>query len=161
MEYCIRSLLIIMKNKILESILSELLIPNGFKKKGNYWLINGNELTKIVHLQKSQFGNSFYINFGYIINSIPLNGLSMHIFQQVSSLDEKERNRIMELLNLDNDISETVRIDELDHILRSKLVDKMKSINSEDDIRKMTEDFSQAQLNMIPLSVKEYLKITT
>ncbi|WP_241282595.1 DUF4304 domain-containing protein [Chryseobacterium timonianum] len=150
-----------MKNKILESILSELLIPNGFKKKGNYWLINGNELTKIVHLQKSQFGNSFYINFGYIINSIPLNGLSMHIFQQVSSLDEKERNRIMELLNLDNDISETVRIDELDHILRSKLVDKMKSINSEDDIRKMTEDFSQAQLNMIPLSVKEYLKITT
>ena len=161
MEYCIRSLLIIMKNKILESILSELLIPNGFKKKGNYWLINGNELTKIVHLQKSQFGNSFYINFGYIINSIPLNGLSMHIFQQVSSLDEKERNRIMELLNLDNDISETVRIDELDHILRSKLVDKMKSINSQDDIRKMTEDFSQAQLNMIPLSVKEYLKITT
>lgn len=150
-----------MKNKILESILSELLIPNGFKKKGNYWLINGNELTKIVHLQKSQFGNSFYINFGYIINSIPLNGLSMHIFQQVSSLDEKERNRIMELLNLDKDISETVRIDELDHILRSKLVDKMKSINSEDDIRKMTEDFSQAQLNMIPLSVKEYLKITT
>ncbi|AYZ36190.1 DUF4304 domain-containing protein [Chryseobacterium indologenes] len=150
-----------MKNKILESILSELLIPNGFKKKGNYWLINGNELTKIVHLQKSQFGNSFYINFGYIINSIPLNGLSMHIFQQVSSLDEKERNRIMELLNLDNDISETVRIDELDHILRSKLVDKMKSINSQDDIRKMTEDFSQAQLNMIPLSVKEYLKITT
>lgn len=150
-----------MKNKILESILSELLIPNGFKKKGNYWLINGNELTKIVHLQKSQFGNSFYINFGYIINSIPLNGLSMHIFQQVSSLDEKERNRIMELLNLDNDISETVRIDELDHILRSKLVDKMKSINSLDDIRKMTEDFSQAQLNMIPLSVKEYLKITT
>ncbi|WP_288244835.1 DUF4304 domain-containing protein [uncultured Chryseobacterium sp.] len=150
-----------MKNKILESILSELLIPNGFKKKGNYWLINGNELTKIVHLQKSQFDNSFYINFGYIINSIPLNGLSMHIFQQVSSLDEKERNRIMELLNLDNDISETVRIDELDHILRSKLVDKMKSINSLDDIRKMTEDFSQAQLNMIPLSVKEYLKITT
>ena len=67
----------------------------------------------------------------------------------------------MELLNLDNDISETVRIDELDHILRSKLVDKMKSINSLDDIRKMTEDFSQAQLNMIPLSVKEYLKITT
>lgn len=149
-----------MKNKILESILSELLIPNGFKKKGNYWIIIGNEIAKIVHLQKSQFGNSFYINFGYIINSIPLNGLSMHIFQEVSSLEEKEKNRIMELLNLDNDISETVRIDELDRILRSKLVDKMRSINSEDDVRKMTEGFSQAQLNMIPLSVKEHFKIT-
>lgn len=148
-----------MKSKILENTLSELLIPNGFKKKGNYWVINGNELTKVVHLQKSQFSNSFYINYGYIIKSIPLDGLTMHVFQQVSSLEEKEKNRIMQLLNLDIDISDSVRTEELNNILKIKLVDIMKSINSEDDLKKMIESFSQAQLNMIPSSVKNHFKI--
>ncbi len=148
-----------MKIKILANILSELLILNGFKKKGNYWVIDGNELTKVVHLQKSQFSNSFYINYGYIINSIPLDGLTMHVFQQVSSLEEKEKNRIVQLLNLDIDISDSVRIEELNNILKIKLVDKMNSISSEDDLKKMIENFAQAQLNMIPSSVKNHFKI--
>ena len=68
-----------MKKKELSDAIGEVLIPNGFKKKGDYWLINGEEITKMVNLQKSQFSNRFYLNYGYIIKSIPLNNLMMHI----------------------------------------------------------------------------------
>ena len=44
-----------MKKKELASILSEILVAIGFKKKGNYWVVNGAEITKMINLQKSQF----------------------------------------------------------------------------------------------------------
>lgn len=147
-----------MRKQILENILSGLLVPKGFKKKGNYWVNNGDRLTKMVHLQKSQFNNSFYINYGFIINSIPLDGLAMHIFKRVSSLNETVKNRINILLNLDNDIPER-RDEELFNILMIELVDKVRDINSEDDLQKMIVGFSQAELNMVPLSVKKHFKI--
>lgn len=53
-----------MDKKDLASILSEFLIPLGFKKKGNYWVKNRDEVNTIVNLQKSQFGNVFYVNYG-------------------------------------------------------------------------------------------------
>ena len=54
-----------MRKKELTDILSELFIPIGFKRKGNFWVINGDVLTKMVNLQKSQFSNRFYINYHY------------------------------------------------------------------------------------------------
>ena len=56
-----------MEKKDLINILSEMLVPIGFKRKGNYWVVNGDEITKMVNLQKSQYGNSFYINYDYIV----------------------------------------------------------------------------------------------
>lgn len=59
-----------MEKKELTNIITELLIPLGFKKKDNYWVVNGDEVTKMVNLQKSQYSSSYYINFGYILKSI-------------------------------------------------------------------------------------------
>ena len=87
-----------MKKNELTSILNEILLPIGFKKKGNYWVVNGNEVTKIVNLQKSQSCNSFYINWGYNVNSVILNGV-MHIYNRVASEVKSENLRIGELLN--------------------------------------------------------------
>ena len=83
-----------MEKKELANILSDVLIPTGFKKKGNYWVINGDEITKMVNLQKSQFSNRFYINYGYILNALPLGNFMMHVNNRVSSLDVEERDRI-------------------------------------------------------------------
>lgn len=40
-----------MEKKELASILNEIFVPIGFKKKGDYWVINGDEITKMVNLQ--------------------------------------------------------------------------------------------------------------
>lgn len=146
-----------MKNKELADTLSELLIPIGFKKKGNFWVINGDILTKMVNIQKSQFSNSFYINYGYIIKSIPLEDLIMHVFNGFGSIDVNENTRIKELLNLENIIPNEDRKRELKQFILDKLVSKIQAINTEGDL--LNELKRRPHLNDIPLTVKKYFNL--
>lgn len=146
-----------MKNKELADTLSELLIPIGFKKQGNFWVINGDVLTKMVNIQKSQFSNSFYINYGYIIKSIPLEDLIMHVFNGFGSIDVNENTRIKELLNLENIIPNEDRKRELKQFILDKLVSKIQAINTEGDL--LNELKRRPHLNDIPLTVKKYFNL--
>jgi len=146
-----------MDKKGLINIISEKLIPVGFKKKGNFWVINGDEITKMVNLQKSNYFNSFYINYGYIINSIPLDNEMMHIYNRVTSLEVEERNKIALLLNLDNHISDAERSKELSKILHDKLIAKVNAINTEEEL--LNELKKRPHLNDIPLMVKKHFKL--
>ena len=76
--------------KILANLLNDLFSGLGFKKKGNYWVHNGQEISRMIHLQKSQYGNSFYINYGFIVTLIPLDGLMMHVHKRLGSEDPIE-----------------------------------------------------------------------
>jgi hypothetical protein len=145
-----------MEKKELASILSEVLVPLGFKNKGTYWVINGDEITKMVNLQKSQFNNSFFINYGYILKSIPLIDM-MHIYNRVTSLNVEERNRMEFLLNLDSKISDVDRAKELKGLLQSKLITKIQAVNTEDDL--LTELKKRPHLNDITLDVKKHFGI--
>lgn len=146
-----------MEKKELIHLISEILLPLGFKKKGNYWIINGSEITKMINLQKSQFSNSFYINYGYILNAIPLDGLTMHIFNRLTASNTDTNKKIEVLLNLENNISDVERTIELKDILLKNLVDKITSVNTEKDILEMLK--KQPQLNNIPLIVKQYFNL--
>jgi hypothetical protein len=118
----------------LVNLLNEMLIPLGFKKKGNYWVINGEEISKMVNLQKSQFGNFFYINYGYIIKALPLNDLRVHDYHRFGLSTPEENLRLHELLDLDSDISDEERIATLREILQTKMILKIQSINTEEDL---------------------------
>jgi hypothetical protein len=146
-----------MEKKEVANIISEILSPIGFKKKGNYWLINGDVITKMVNLQKSEFENSFYINYGYIIKSIPLDNLMMHVFQRVGSLDDNESTRIKELLNLENNISNEERAKQLKQLIIDKVVLDIQKVNTERDL--LNELKTRPHLNNIPLVVKKHFHI--
>ena len=75
-----------MEKNELASSLNEILVLIGVKKKGNYWGGSSDEITKMVKLQKSQFSNSYYVNYGYILKAVPLNGLTMHVFSGLTSV---------------------------------------------------------------------------
>ena len=145
-----------MNKKELINILSEVLVPIGFKKKGNYWVINGDEITKMINLQKSNYGNFFYINYGYILNSIPLDNEMMHVYNRVTSLDLEERNRITFLLDLDSNVADEDRTTELKQIL-GKLVSKIQIVNTEEELLKELKN--RSDLNDIPLTVKKHFQI--
>lgn len=145
-----------MEKKELASILNEVLVPIGFKKKGNYWVVNGTEITKMVNLQKSQFSNKFYVNYGYILKSIPLDDM-MHIYNRVASFDNKENKRIDELLDLESNIPDEERESDLKKILLEKLAHKISSVNTEADI--LEELKKQPHLNTIPLIVKRHFHL--
>ena len=142
-----------MVKKELASILNEVLLPIGFKKKGDYWVINGDEIAKMVNLQRSQFSNSFYINYGYILKSIPLNGLMMHVFKGFGSIDKIEQQRFTVLLDLGNDISNKDRAKELREALE-KLALNIQEVNTEDDV--LNELKKRPHLIVIPLVVKKH-----
>lgn len=146
-----------MEKKELAGILSEVLVTIGFKKKGNYWVVNGDEITKMINLQKSQFSNSYYINYGYILNNLPLGKHTMHIFKGLGSLDSSENTKIKELLDLENNISNEDRANELKKVLFEKLVSKISIVNTEADV--LEELKKQPNLNNIPLVVKRHFSL--
>lgn len=146
-----------MEKKELVFILDKMLTPIGFKRKGNYWVINNNVIAKMVNLQKSKFGNSFYINYGYIIKALPLNGLMMHIFDAFGSFDEVEQQRIISLLDFESNISNEYRINELEKLLHEKVLLNIHKVNTEEDI--LSELKKRPHLNDVPLVVKKYFNI--
>ncbi|EHQ43618.1 DUF4304 domain-containing protein [Myroides odoratus] len=146
-----------MEKKELVSILNEVLAPIGFKKKGDYWVINGDEITKMINLQKSQFANSFYINYGYILKSVPLNGLMMHVFKGVGSTDKIEQQRITRLLDLSNNIPKEERANELKKLLYERLITNIQEVSTEEDVLNQLK--KRPHLNDIPLVIKKYFNL--
>lgn len=57
-------------NDSVTSILNRLLSDLGFKRKGNYWYKNQEEVIQIVGLQKSSWGKQYYLNLGVWVKKI-------------------------------------------------------------------------------------------
>jgi hypothetical protein len=147
-----------MEKKDLVNLLNEILAPIGFKRKGNNWVINGEVMTKIVNLQKSQFGNLFYINYGYILKALPLDGFVTHVESRVGFYTKDENLRLHELLDLDSNISDEERMKILKGILQDKLVSKIKPINTEEDLSNELKKHPEQQLSLT-LAVKRHLNL--
>ena len=146
-----------MEKNELERILTVLLAPIGFKKKASSWTMVGDDLTKMVFLQKSSHGNLFYINYGYILHSLPLNDLKTHVFFGLGAENSIENERIKELLNLENTLPDSDRTKGLTEQLSENLVKKMNRICNEGDL--LEELKIQANVNFITLLVKQHFKL--
>jgi hypothetical protein len=144
------------KNDLIK-LLDELFSPIGFKRKGNYWLANGNILSKMINLQKSSFGNHYFINYGYILKVLPLNNETMHIYNRVAAIEKDEQKRITDLLDLKNDIPDDKRLLELKKLLIDRIVSKIQLINTEEDV--LNELKKRPHLNDISLVVKKYFNL--
>ncbi|MFD1258283.1 DUF4304 domain-containing protein [Mucilaginibacter terrae] len=115
-----------MKKDDLARILDDILIPFAFKRKGNNWLFNGNELTKIINLQKSNFSNTFYINYGYIIRGLELT-TKMHVEDRLASGDKMEQQIITGLLDLEIEMPADQRLLGIKRLITNKVLMKVTS----------------------------------
>ena len=145
-----------MEKKNLIELLNEIFFPLGFKRKGNNWVSNGKELSKIINLQKSNYSNSFYINYGYNINSIELT-TTLHIYNRFASTDKEEQKAITNLLDLDYALPQDQRLMELKKLIIGIIISKMKMVNSEEDILQCL--IKRSQLNDIPLIIKKHFQL--
>ena len=143
-----------MEKKDLINLLNEIFIPLSFKRKGNNWVLNGEAITKVVNLQKSNYGNLFYINYGYIIKSIELTTVT-HIGNRLAGSNKDEQKKIADLLNLDITIEN--RVFELKEFIVNKIVSKVQKINTEADL--LDELKQRPHLNDIPLTVKKHFNL--
>lgn len=136
------------------AIISEIFKPYGFKKKGATWILEGDELIKIVQLQKSYFGARYYVNYGYIIKAIPLDGVIMHIFMGLGSIEHQINERIKELLDFENEVPDEIRKIELQEHIKSNIVNVFNTVNSEADL--LDELKRKPNLNYVCQVVKKH-----
>lgn len=139
--------------KLLDGIFS----PLGFKRKGNNWLLNGEQLSKIVNIQRSSYSNAFYINYGYIIRALPLLNVRMHVENRLASTSKIEQKRITNLLDFEIGINKEKRLAELKVIITEKIVAQMQSINIEEEL--LNELRQRSHLNDISLIVKRHFNL--
>lgn len=143
------------KNDILR-LIDEIFLPLGFKRKGNNWCFDCDELLKIVNLQKSNYGNSFYINYGYVIKGLPLT-TTMHVQNRLAGRDKNEDKTIVDLLDLEISLLPDLRLSLLKQILMEKVASKMDRVNTTSDL--INELKERPHLNDIPLVVKDHFQL--
>ena len=147
-----------MGKRMLINLIAETFSPFGFKRKGNYWLFRETEVTKVINLQKSNFGNYFYINYGFILNNLDRDGETAHIWQRLASSNKKEQLKLTDCLNLEYEMPEEDRSLFLKEIITEKVLKKIQGVNSELELVEYLK--KRPQLNDISLKVKEYLNLT-
>lgn len=95
---------------IIEKILKKLLIAKGFKQKKNCWYIDLVETIALIDLQKSKWGNQYYINLAINLKSILGTNLypkenESHIRTRLTSLlSENEKLNLEKSLNLEDEL---------------------------------------------------------
>lgn len=145
-----------MEKKDLIKLLNEIFIPLNFRREGNNWVFNSNELIKIINLQKSNYSNAFYINYGYIIKGLELT-TSMHIEDRLASISKEEQKRITDLLDFHTAIQPDQRLRELKQIIIDKIIMQVQLVNTEKDLLSNLQ--TRAHLNNIPLVVKRHFNL--
>jgi len=141
-----------MDNEELIKIINNIFFPLGFKQKSNIWTLENDYLIKNIYLQKSDYSNLYYINYGYIIKKVPLNDLKQHISYRVNSIIEKG-----DLLDFENNIPLDLRGSELSQLIKDKIVKEFIMINNENDLLDQIKKLPS--LNIVPLIVKDYFGI--
>lgn len=147
-----------MEKKELINFLNDLFKQFGFRKKGNIWFIETETIKKVINLQRSNFGNYYYLNYGWIIKALSVQGL-YHFGGRLSSLNKFENMRIDELLDLDNNINKEKREYELFNFINLYLVEKLETINTEEDLSNYLHNLKHPLSNMIPGNVRNYFNI--
>jgi hypothetical protein len=148
-----------MTNKEFKDTLDKLLKPHGFNKKGNEWTMDTTELHKAIDLQKSNFSNLYYLNYGYNFKDLDYDGIRYHIFNGLGSRDTVVNNMIQDTFDLENSMDDLTRIKNLSDLINNILLPEVNSTNSKADIINSLK--TRPTLNDIPLRVKEYLNIKT
>lgn len=138
-----------MEKKDLVNIFDSILKPYGFIRKGNYWKQSGDELIKIINLQKSQWGNQYYINYGFNFKDLQYDEKAMHIYRRIGSKDASGNNILDFEENLPGDRTKMVK---------NLLMDILKLFSDINSVEILINDLNQRpHLNDIPLKVKEFL----
>lgn len=145
-----------MEKRDLIKLLDEIFVPLGFKRKGNNWVLNGDELSKLINLQKSNYSNAFYINYGYIIKGLELT-TTTHVENRLASTNKEEQKRITDLLDLETEIPTDQRLAELKKLIADKVAVQMQSVNTEADL--LNDLRKRPHLNNIPLVVKRHFNL--
>lgn len=134
-----------------QGLLDESLGTLGFKRKGALWTRTANDVYQSVEMQKSQFGEQFYINLGIWLTALgspqSLRDRDMHIRLRADSLfDPVARERWVRGLDFEQDLALDSRKRELSAMIKEVVVQHLIAWDSLASLREAIEsgDLSDA-----------------
>lgn len=138
--------------------IDEILLPHKFVRNKNAWILKKPEINKVISVYQSNYSDTYYIDYGFIINKLELNDLKMHVLKRLGTSDYNDQLLINRVLSLDSSMSEQERISQLKVFIEDKVLSVLERVNTESDLLVYIQSFPN--LNMIPLVVKNYFRLT-
>lgn len=137
----------------------QILSPHKFVRNKNTWILKSPGINKVISVYKSYYSDSYYIDYGFIINNLELNDLKMHVFKRLGASDYDEQLLINRILSLDSSMLEQERVSQLRSLIEGRVLSVLERINTESDLLVYIQSFPN--LKMIPFVVKNYFHLTS
>jgi hypothetical protein len=147
-----------MGKKDLIEIIDGLFKPIQFKRKGNYWKHETNELIKILKIQKSIYSNFYYIYFGLNVKGVKDDTFDIQIILGLGSEDNLENKHMHDLFDLDSNIDDGIRRNEIAEVVNEKIINIFNKINTEKDLKNAIIDNTINKM-LIPNIILEYFMV--
>jgi len=112
----------------------------GFKKKSDSWYWSNDEVVLVVNLQKSQYGDQYYVNCAVALKSLGAIQFPKehhcHIrFRLTSIVSDQEREEIGIVFDLENgSVTDQKRTEEISRLIRDIALPILKGCSSRDGI---------------------------
>lgn len=127
-------------SKLVKEALGAPLVEAGFKKKSDSWYWRNDEVVLLVNLQKSQYGDQYYVNCGVALKSLGAVEFPKehhcHIrFRLTAVVSDEERKGIEPVFDLENDsLSDHQRKDKISRLIRDIALPILNGCSSRDGI---------------------------
>jgi hypothetical protein len=127
-------------SKLVKEALAAPLKEAGFKKKSNSWYWSNDEVVLLVNLQKSQYGDQYYVNGGVALKSLGADEFPKehhcHIrFRLTAVVSEEESKEIESVFNLESEsLSEQQRKEEISRLVRDVALPILQGCSTESGI---------------------------
>jgi hypothetical protein len=127
-------------SKLVKEALGTPLAEAGFKRKSDTWYRGNDEVVLVVNLQKSQYGDQYYVNCGVALKSLGAVEFPKehhcHIrFRLTAIVSDAKRKDIESVFDLENDsLSDQVRRGEVSKFIRSIALPILEGCSSRDGI---------------------------
>lgn len=135
--------------------INEILKPFGFKRKGNNWVINDVEISKVINLQHSNFSRNYYINYNILVNKFSPDE-NMKVWGSLGSEDKDELSKINKALDMDYNMPDEERFSNLDYFIKEKILVKILDIKTEADLKKYLHNLPISGKSRLFLKVRKY-----
>lgn len=116
----------------------------GLEKRSGSWYRRGDEVISISNLQKSQYGPQYYFNQGFWLRELGDERFPKshhaHIVTRLEDLLPDAEQRITQMLDLEYDLPECERVDELVTLLQGRLLPLIERASTLTGLRSMVDD---------------------
>jgi len=110
----------------LKKVLNNELSQYGFHRKGSTWLLKKKEVIVLVNLQKSNYGEYYYINIGFLLRHIDdIQNPRVefcHLQGRADGISENDTSLVSSLLDLESSLDDENRINLFSLFIREKII---------------------------------------